>query len=532
MEENITYGIDLGTTFSAVCYVPPNGGPNFVRLGQKGEVSLPSAVLFLEGDKVQVGEKAIENSWKAGSKLVEFAKRDIGLQGGRTWNYGGWTYEPEEISALILRKIMKEMKADSMLAPIRKVVITYPQNFGIMQKQLTKEACELAGLDVVATVTEPNAAAIAYGVYEQSRESQSEKTILVFDLGGGTFDVTLMRVGPEKFDMPNSAGDPQLGGIDWDAEIVQMAKREYSLRCNANFDDVATDQEKLGLRKEATQTKELLSDPDQDMYRMKVQANGAVLPVDIRRDDFEQRCAQLVARCLDKCEDVLRDANCGWGELDEILLVGSSSKMPMIREAIRRRSTRQPRIDREPKLMVSKGAALLGHWISIGKFDPKLIEGGAKRAGLKVSGNLQIHGCTPHGLGVRVEDDDGRDIVRALIPGGTQTPCEMEGTFYTVEENQTTIWVDLYEGDSERLSDCKQIGQVCVDGLPRRQKDQPVEVKFGIDHSGLLNVEVTDLRTGKRQIKRIDRRALRADANEKEVDFDTRKRHLSEIVVL
>lgn len=522
----MVYGIDLGTTFSAVAYVTARG-PVLVPL-EEDRLTIPSAVLFVSGDEVYVGEQAIENSYRGGSLLVQFAKRDIGLRNGRTWRYGGWEYKPEEISALILRKIAMQVNMDRTLPPMRDVVISHPQYFYMNQKEATKEAGELAGLNVVATITEPNAAAIAYGVYELA-ESR-ELTVLVFDLGGGTFDVTLMRVKQRQFKMIGGDGDARLGGIDWDCEIVKWAKEIFNCRYGRAFDDVATPEENIRLWNEARQAKEALS--SSDSYRFLIIGNQAIVPVEITRRNFEGMCEHLVRRCLARCERLFERTGYDWDKVDEILMVGGSTRMPMIQEAVRRASKKNPRIARDPKLIVAEGAAIWGYWIRERIVDPRWVEiEDQEPSGLEIRERPEVSGCTAHGLGVLARRGD-RDIVRILIPQNESTPCTKEETFYTIRDNATSILVPLYEGESEDPSACSQIGQVIIDGLPPRPRGQPVTVKFSIDVAGRLEVEVTDVQTGRREMIRVDRNFLRTGTAQQEVDFQARREHLARIRVL
>lgn len=529
------YGIDLGTTFSAVAYVNRAGEPVVVPLGEN-RLTIPSAVLFVGENQVYVGEQAIERSYQEGSLLVQFAKRDIGLQNGRTWNYGGWEYKAEEISALILRKIAQQVNMDRTLPRMQEVVISHPQYFYMNQKEATKEAGELAGLKVVATITEPNAAAIAYGVYE--RAQNRELTVLVFDLGGGTFDVTLMRVGQGRVKMIGGDGDARLGGIDWDYEIVKWAKEHFRFRVGEEFDDVATPEDNIRLWNEARQAKEALS--RSDMCRFEVRVQGMMLPVEITRGEFERMCGYLVERCLARCDRLFERTRYDWDRVDEILMVGGSTKMPMIQEAVRRASGKDPHIGRDPKLMVAKGAAIWGYWIREGRVDPRWVkdqdqdqdqeqeqEQEQEPSELEIP---EVSGCTAHGLGVLVRKGD-REIVRMLIPQNASTPCTKEETFYTAKDNATSILVPLYEGESEDPSACNQIGQVIIDGLPPRPRGQPVTVKFSIDVAGRLEVEVRDVQAGRREIVRVDRNFLRTGTSQQEVDFETRRKHLDQIRV-
>ncbi|MFL6211550.1 MAG: Hsp70 family protein [Pyrinomonadaceae bacterium] len=542
MEDSVVYGIDLGTTFSAVARVNQQGDPVCISLGDEGEWTIPSAVLF-DDQKVFVGAQAIENCWKPDTLLVEFAKRFIGLQSpGWPRQYSGWQYVPEEISALILRKLVKQIARQRNLPPVRDVVVSHPQWFYMSQKETTREAVELAGLNLLATITEPNAAAIAYGVYEQSADKDS--TVLVFDLGGGTFDVSLMRVGHRRFEMIGSAGDTHLGGMDWDHEIISRAKEKFQTAVGEAFDDVASDEEHVQLRKAAERAKKKLSETEEVGFW--VVAQGSKTVVEITRTEFEAITRPLLLRCLRRCEELFEQTSYDWRRVDEILLVGSSTKMPMIAEAIKRIAGKEPRLDEDPKLMVAKGAAIWGEWIKSGKIDARWAaeEGATQATGLEDRTTPTVIGRTAHGLGILVTRERDPNALRGaeqpetvvdlLIEPNTATPHTYDKVFYTNRDNETAIPVPLYEGESKDPQECSRIGQVVIEGLPPRPKHQPVRVKFHIDTSGLLEVEITDVETGRSTVQRLSKNILRASAPEQnaKLDLAARRRHLDTLEVM
>lgn len=525
------YGIDLGTTFSAIAHVNPLHVPVCLPVGADGKSTIPSAVLLTEGNRAYVGEEAIELSYLPDTLLVEHAKRSIGLHNGSTWSYKGWRYIPEEISALVLRKIAQLIAQDGSFEPVRDVVVSHPQYFWMNQKEATREAVDLAGLNLVATITEPNAAAIAYGVFNPADDG--EKTVLVFDLGGGTFDVTLMRLGGRtRFHMLGSDGDPQLGGMNWDAQIVSLAKERFRQDAGVDFDDVATPEQHIGLRKLAEKAKIRFSSPSIDMHRFSFEGGNNKLFIEITRDQFDVICRPLVERCLDRCTRLLQKTGYGWQQVDEVLLVGSSTKMPTIQGSVARVAGKTPRLDREPKLMVAKGAAMWGRWVSDRVIDPRWGEPEeAGVAGLVVHEKPDVVGRTAHGLGVMARSG-GREAVTRIIEQNAETPCEKERTFYTDRDGATAILVPLYEGESEEPSECFMMGDVRLDGLPPRPKEQPVKVKFKIDVSGRLEVTVSDVEAGREQVKRLEKVVLRGGQDGAQADPAARRRHLSEIVVI
>lgn len=530
MAERVIYGIDLGTTFSAIAYVNPHEEPVFVHLGDKGQLTIPSTVLFIPDKKVYVGEEAVENSWMEDSKLAEYAKRYIGLRNGIVWNYEGWTYKPEDISALVLRKIRQQTTNDRSLESAREVVITHPQYFYMNQKEATKLAGELAGLDVIATLTEPQAAAIAYGLRERTAKEQKDTTVLVFDLGGGTFDVTLMRVGLTQFEMIGSEGNSRLGGMDWDEQIARMVKERFQLVSFEEFDAVASDEQQLRLRREATRAKEELSKKPQ--HRFPIEGGDQRMIVTLLQTEFEAMTKYLVELCIKRCEQLLQMTGYRWSEIDQVLMVGSSTKMPLVRKAVEEISGKVPVTDRDPKLMVSKGAAIWGHWVRHGLVDPRwLATEDQEPSGLEVREAPGVLGRTAHGLGVLAKSE-GREIVSILIQQNTSTPYVAEQTFLTTKDNATSILVSLYEGESEDPDPAYLMKNIKIDGLPPRPAGSEVRVKFSIDISGRMEVEVLEIETKTTHTEKVEKNLLKSAASDDDYSIEERVRHLDELTIL
>jgi molecular chaperone DnaK (HSP70) len=521
------YGIDLGTTFSAIGYANELGKPVCINIGKKTS-TIPSAVLFVDEKKVYVGEDALANSWRPGSKLVELAKRSIGLQGGLKWKVGDWTYVPEEISALVLKQVAKRtvLKERSLPAP-REAVISHPQWFGVNQKEATHRAAKLARLEPVATISEPYAAAVAYGVLDEVQAN--EETVLVFDLGGGTFDVTLAQIGKNFFHAIASEGDSQLGGGDWDNLIINRIKEIYQNKTQSNITDVQSDEERAGLRKTVEDAKELLS--DQNEVRIKVEVGGALFPVEITRGEFEIMSEPLLGRCRKRCEKLLSDSGRSWADVDKILMVGSSTKMPMVQELVRTITGQEPLIYPDPKLMVVRGAAIWADWVLKGKVEARWAEDDKLApSGLEIDERIDIRGCTAHGIGV-LATHGAKEFVKLLVRQNQSTPLTVEQIFSTNKDDATAIEVQVYEGDSEDPADDTRIGSILVDNLPARPKGQPVNVAFRIDLAGRMEVEVVDVDSGRREIKEL-RAGLVSSAERGDISFDDRLQHLDEVQIL
>lgn len=531
---DIIYGIDLGTTFSAIAWVH-DLEPKCLPLEGR-EKTIPSAVLFKGPHSVCIGQSAIDDSWMDGTLLVEFAKRTIGLSNCGEWEYGDWKYFPEDISALVLKKI-RQIVSDSDMPEPCEVVVTHPQYFGMNQKEATKIACELAGLNPVGTINEPTAAAIAHTSFDPSRSG--DRTVLIFDLGGGTFDVVLMQLGRDRLDVIAHAGDARHGGMDWDKRIMDIAKEQFKLGSGIDFDSVATPHENIDLRKEAEKAKRRFSDEATDKYPITVLAGGDNIKTIITRADFEHRCRNLVEHCVEMCGEMLQRHGRSWKTIDDVVLVGSSVKMPMIQKAVRSVSGRDDiRPSSDPKSLVAKGAALWGHWIKRGEVNPRWAEPAGSpgtRPDSTPSTSLEVphlHGLTVHGLGVLVARGD-HEYVDILIPANTQTPHVMEKVYHTAHDNAPSLLVPLFEGDSEERNDSTSIGLVEIDGLPLRPRGQPVAVKFKIDLAGRLEVDVKMVETGESKRVEISRefteRTRTADGGRP--SMEQRRRRLAEISI-
>jgi len=521
------YGIDLGTTFSAIGYANELGKPICINIGKKTP-TIPSAVLFIDEKKAYVGEDALANSWRPGSKLVELAKRSIGLHGGLRWTVGDWTYIPEEISALVLKQVAKRtvLKERTLPAP-REAVISHPQWFGLNQKEATHTAARLARLEPVGTISEPYAAAVAYGILDEAE--RDEETILVFDLGGGTFDVTLARVGKNCFHALASEGDTQLGGGDWDNLIINRIREIYRNKTQTDIRDAQSFEEKNCLRKTIEDAKELLT--DQDEVRIKVEVGGALFPVEVTRGEFEIMSEPLLRRCRERCEKLLNDSGRSWSDIDKVLMVGSSTKMPMVQELVRTLTGREPLIFPDPKLMVVRGAAIWADWVQKGKVKARWAETDDQApSGLEVKDRVDIKGCTAHGIGV-LATQAGKELVKLLVRQNQSTPHTVEQIFSTNKDNATAIEVQVYEGDSEDPGADSRIGAVLIDNLQPRPKGQPVKVAFRIDVAGRMEVEVIDVDSGRREIKEL-RAGLVGPAEKGDISFDDRLRHLDEVRIL
>lgn len=506
----MVYGIDLGTAYSAITYVNPRTGDiqELIRL-ESDDFTMPSAVLFLPGNRVKVGQAAIDQSvWEKQGQLIQFFKKDLGQSGG-SWPFifEGAEYYPEDISAIVLRKIAREVGRDHRLPPVERVVVTHPQYFWSNQKGLTRQACELARLVPVATLTEPHAAAIAYGVYETARLDEGDLHVLVFDLGGGTLDVTIMHVSSNVMEVVASDGNARLGGTLWDELLLERVKLCFEDIMQISFSTSCPPEQYHEIRQQVEKAKRRLSEQDEVKLRVTIgEAGEYSLPLVITRAEFEAMARPLVDRCLECCESAVRKAGYGWDKIDKILLVGSSTKMPMIKNALKSRFGRPVERLRDPKGVVAQGAALWGYWLEKNQVDDRIVQAQEEqqepRPGLALGDTVK--GRTPHGIGVLVWESDRDRKIDILVPANTPTPFEVERTYVRAEDNATVLEVPLYESDSDRPEEGVEIGNIVIDRLPPRPRGEPVKVFLKIDIAGCLKVEILDESTGRREERQID----------------------------
>ena len=348
-DDDIVLGIDLGTTFSAMAIVNRYGKPE-ILVNAEGHPTTPSVVHFFDEDGVVVGDEAVKMCVLEPEHVVRFIKRSMGEE-GFALEFFGHTYTPQEISALILRKLKED--AEGLLGqPVRDAVITVPAYFNSSQRGATVEAGSIAGLNVLSVLNEPTAAAIAYGIDKLG----GERTLLVFDLGGGTFDVTVMKVEGHKLMTLASDGNAELGGKDWDDRLVNHVADQFAEQHGLDPRDEPSPFQELYER--CLAAKIILSSKDQAMIQVTFQGRRAAIRV--TRELFEELTSDLVQQCVDTTALVLEKANLGWLDVDDVLLVGGATRMPMIRAAIEGAFGRSPIADLNPDECVALGAALAG----------------------------------------------------------------------------------------------------------------------------------------------------------------------------
>jgi molecular chaperone DnaK len=485
MPDKIVVGIDLGTTFSAIAYVNPKYQKAEIIPPYEGYGSTtPSAVQFEDGGEVVVGTTALNNAIAKPDQVVTFVKREMGKDWTKTIH--GKTYKPEELSAYILRK-MKTDAEQTLEHEITDAVITVPAYFKDPERVATREAAKAAGLNVLKLVNEPTAAALAY-----SLQKGGDQTLFVFDLGGGTFDVTVSRVEGGKIRMLNTDGDMELGGKDWDEVLTSYLCQEF---INAHGKDPSNDLVALAdLRERAVKAKFALSQSKK--ASVSINFDGASLAVDITREKFEELCQPLVDRCESLSNAVLEKANpqLSWAQIDVVLLVGGSTRMPMIQKMVEQISGKTPRKDINPDEAVALGAA----WAALlESFDA---EGGSKPRGLLTG--VEVVDGNSHSLGLIVEmpqpDGRRRSIVDHLIPKMSPLPFEITKLYSTARDNQDIVVLRVVETEETLAEDAGEpLGELILKGIPKMPQGLPqIEVTFSYDKSGVLNVKALEKSSG------------------------------------
>jgi molecular chaperone DnaK len=487
-------GIDLGTTYSAVAAVD-DYGKAIVLKNSDGQTTTPSAVFF-DPPSYVVGETALQSTITDPDKVVQFVKRFIGQPDYRV-HVGGKDYSPEFVSAIILRKIVQDAQNELGGERIDKAVITVPAYFTENQRHATLEAGQMAGLEVLRIINEPTAAALSYGINQRGRA----RKFLVYDLGGGTFDVTVLEIGDDELNVVSTGGDHKLGGKDFDDRIMNYVEEEIQERYKV---DISGDPElEAELRLKAESAKRQLTGRNSVPIALKVpkkDGSGQSQPVKIEltRDTFNAICADLLGRTEMLMESVMVKANIGWDSIDEVLCVGGSSRMPMVAEMLHRITGKKPLLH-DPDECVAKGAAIQAALLNNDEALPQ----------------VSVGHVLSHSLGVAVVSD-GQAVIDHIIPSLTRLPCSQTRSGYTTTvDEQTTVQIRVYEGESTDPQSYGKgpIGVFNLDTAPPRPKGQPkLNVEFRCDENGRITALARDLDTAKENYLTISLRGTRSDA--------------------
>ena len=464
-------GIDLGTTNSVVATM--EGGEATVIANAEGHRTTPSVVAFAKDGEVLVGEVAKRQAITNPDRTIQSVKRHMGTD----WSVelDGKAYASQEISARILQKLKRDAEA-FLGAPVTEAVITVPAYFGDAQRQATKEAGTIAGLKVLRIINEPTAAALAYGLDKEAHD----QTILVFDLGGGTFDVSVLEIGEGVFEVKATAGDTQLGGDDWDQAIIDWLVTEFK---NENGVDLSADPMALQRLKESAEKAKIeLSSAQQTEINLPFitasDAGPLHLQKSLARSEFQKMTEDLVERTKKPFKQALKDAGLDVSKLDHFILVGGSTRMPAIQELVQELTGKKPHKGVNPDEVVAAGAAL---------------QAGVLKGDIK---DILLLDVTPLTLGIETKGT----VSTKMIERNTTIPTRKSQIFTTDGDNQPEVEINVLQGEREMAMDNKSLGRFKLTGIPPAPRGTPqIEVTFDIDANGIVSVSAKDLGTGKTQ---------------------------------
>jgi molecular chaperone DnaK len=472
-------GIDLGTTFCAVATLDEHGRPVTVP-NRDGDILTPSAV-YISDNTAVVGQAALDVAQEFPNDVAMLVKRRIGYPAyGRSVN--GRQFRPETLSALLLKKLTRD--ASERLGDIGAVVITVPAYFDDTRRKATQDAGRIAGLDVLDILDEPGAAALTFALTHE-KDLERERHILVYDLGGGTFDVTIVKLNKRRFQTIAISGDVRLGGHDWDQRIVDHVAQSFMTTFQS---DPREDPKSLAmLYAAAERAKRTLSKLPQTTITCS--HDGHTLAVPLSRTEFESLTLDLLTRTRLTVQEAMSQADIGWDKLDRALLVGGSTHMPMTRQLMRDLSGKEPETGLAVSEVVARGAAL-----HAGICAARVKK---EKEDADVFGDVvEIH-VNAHGLGVEVRHK-GERVNDVLIPKNTQLPAGGTRTYRTARPDQAKVRVKIMQGDARQAAACIPVGECWIEDLPSGlPSGSPVEVTCGCADNGLIEVTARDVTSGK-----------------------------------
>jgi len=463
-------GIDLGTTNSVVSVM--EGGEPTVIANAEGARTTPSVVAWSKSGEVLVGEVAKRQAVTNPDRTIRSVKRHIGTSW--TTELDGRAYTPQEISARVLMKLKRDAEA-YLGEEVKQAVITVPAYFDDAQRQATKEAGEIAGLEVLRLVAEPTAAALAYGL-----EKSEEQTVLVFDLGGGTFDVSVLEIAEGVFDVKATAGDSRLGGDDWDDALIEWMVTSFR---NDHGVDLSKDRMAVQRLKEAAEKAKIELSSSQETsinlpFLTATDAGPLHFETSLTRARFNELTADLLARCEAPFKRAIKDAGIATSDIDHVILVGGSTRIPAVQELVTRLAGKEAHKGVNPDEVVAVGAAL---------------QAGVLKGDVK---DVLLLDVTPLSLGIETKGG----IMHKLIERNTTIPTRRSEVFTTADDNQPGVEVHVLQGEREMVGDNKTLGKFMLTDLPAAPRGVPqIEVAFDIDANGIVHVSAKDLGTGKEQ---------------------------------
>ena len=468
-------GIDLGTTYSVIAYLDEHGRPTSI-VNSVGDLLTPSVVLFDPAGPV-IGKEAVLASAAEPHRVAETVKRDMGKKEYRK-AINGEKLPPEVVASLILRQLKQD--AERRLGPVNKVVITVPAYFDEPRRQSTITAGKLAGLDVLEIINEPTAAAIAFGyqrgliTLETDESLAKPLRVLVFDLGGGTFDVTIVQIESNSFKVIATDGDVTLGGKDWDDKLINMLAEKYMAQHRSDPRETAEGKQELSILAE-TAKKSLTERPKASVY---VNHMGKRAKIEITREEFERATEALVGRTRTTTEIVVLQAGLTWNDIDMVILVGGSTRMPMVMNMLRQLTGKEPDRSINPDEAVAHGAALYADLV----LRRKSQEGGFT--------DFAVTDVNSHSLGIiGIDTVNRRRVNSILIPKNTPLPHSVSRTFKTYKDSQKSIRIQVLEGESEIPEACTLVGECVIRDLPPNlPAGWPISVAFAYSEDSRLRV--------------------------------------------